>query len=195
MHATAVKHRASMSTSLPVIRATIVAGENDVGIRISDEGTSAPLLVIHCYMSHIGGGLCTPENPIKTPSDLFSFSHIRNATRMEDERLGALRSVSSSPEGVRATVGEQVGRWQNPLLNQDERNTECSSNDPELDAGVGPHPRIGIGLPMSNIFATCVVKTGSTFNNLVLIVFTRYFGGSLELVSLDGWGTFVVLQS
>jgi pyruvate dehydrogenase kinase 2/3/4 len=108
-------------------------------------------------MLHAGGGLCTPENPIKTPSDLFSFSHIRNATRLEDERLGALRTVSSSPEGVRATIGEQVGRWQNTLLNQVERNIKCSPNGPELEAGVGPHPRIGIGLPMSNIFATCVV--------------------------------------
>lgn len=159
MHATAVKHNTSTSMSLPVIRATIVAGENDVGIRISDEG----------------GGLCTPENSIKTPSDLFSFSHIRNATRLEDERLGALRTVSSSPEGVRATVGEQVGRWQNNMLNQVERDVDCSSNGPELEAGVGPHPRIGIGLPMSNIFAT-------------------YFGGSLELVFLDGWGTDVYLR-
>jgi len=159
MYATAAKHRASTSTSIPVIRATIVAGENEVGIRISDEG----------------GGLCTPDNPIKTPSDLFSFSHIRNATRMEDDRLGALRTVSSSPEGVRATVGEQVGKWQNTLLSQGERDIERSSHDPELDAGVGPHPRIGIGLPMSNIFAT-------------------YFGGSLELVSLDGWGTDVYLR-
>jgi len=76
---------------------------------------------------------------------------------MEDERLGALRTVSSSPEGVRATVGEQVGRWTNPLLNQAQREIKCSSNEPEKEAGVGPHPRIGIGLPMSNIFATCVV--------------------------------------
>ncbi|EEB95145.1 hypothetical protein MPER_05932, partial [Moniliophthora perniciosa FA553] len=35
---------------------------------------------------------------------------------------------------------------------------------------VGGIHRIGIGLPMSNIFAT-------------------YFGGSLELISVDGWGT------
>jgi pyruvate dehydrogenase kinase 2/3/4 len=108
-------------------------------------------------MLHAGGGLRTPDNPINTPSDLFSFSHIRNATRLEGERLGALRTVSSSPEGVKATVGEQVGRWQSTLLSQVEDNIKRSSNDPELEAGVGPHPRIGIGLPMSNIFATCVV--------------------------------------
>ena len=109
------------------------------------------------YCMYPGGGLLTPDNPIKTPSDLFSFSHIRNATRMEDERLGALRSVSSRPEGVRATVEEQVDWWQNTSSQQAERDTKSSLNDPELQAGIGPHPRIGIGLPMSNIFATCVI--------------------------------------
>ncbi|KAG6844903.1 hypothetical protein H0H87_002602 [Tephrocybe sp. NHM501043] len=101
--------------------------------------------------ANVGGGLFTPENQIKTPSDLFSFSHIRNATRLEDSRLGALRSFSSSAQGIRATVGEQVDRWQsdNNLADEEE------ANNPEREAGVGPHPRIGIGLPMSNIFATC----------------------------------------
>lgn len=167
MYATAAKHRASTSTSIPVIRATIVAGENDVGIRISDEGM-LPLddnQAVYCNMVSLGGGLCTPDNPIKTPSDLFSFSHIRNAMRMEGDRLGALRTVSSSPEGVLATVDEQVGKWQNTFLSQEERHTKRSSDDPELDAGIGPHPRIGIGLPMSNIFATCVISNGSTFND------------------------------
>lgn len=133
-------------TELPPVRATIVAGENHVTIRISDQG----------------GGLIIPQ--IESPSDLFSFSHVRNASRLEDERLGALRTVSSSPKGVKATVDEQVNAWQ-----QDVENT------PEQKVGVGPHPRLGIGLPMSNIYAT-------------------YFGGSLELVSLDGYGTDVYLR-
>ncbi|KAG6831603.1 hypothetical protein H0H92_009076 [Tricholoma furcatifolium] len=150
MQATVVKHR--QSTNLPIIRATIVAGDNDVGIRISDEG----------------GGLLTPENQIKTPSDLFSFSHIRNATRLEDSRIGALRTVSSSTQGIRATVGEQVGRWQKGITEEVKDAIPSASRNPEDEAGVGPHSRIGIGLPMSNIFAT-------------------YFGGSLELVSMDGW--------
>ncbi|KAF8076416.1 branched-chain alpha-ketoacid dehydrogenase [Lyophyllum atratum] len=157
MRATVVKHHGS--PILPAIRATIVAGENDIGIRISDEG----------------GGLLDSQNLIKTPSDLFSFSHIRNATRLEDSRLGVLRSFSTSPQGIRATVGEQVGRWQNDMLTRVEHEIESSPDSPEKEAGVGPHPRIGIGLPMSNIFAT-------------------YFGGSLELVSLDGWGTDVYLR-
>jgi pyruvate dehydrogenase kinase 2/3/4 len=74
---------------------------------------------------------------------------------MEDSRLGALRTVSSRPEGIWATVGEQVGRWQDNLPNAlDHEIQNSSENDPEKEAGVGPHPRIGIGLPMSNIFAT-----------------------------------------
>jgi pyruvate dehydrogenase kinase 2/3/4 len=103
-----------------------------------------------------GGGLSTPQNPVQHPSDLFSFSHVRNATRLEDSRLGALRTFSSSPQGITATVGEQVGRWQTYTLHQMENAIKSSSNHPEKDAGVGPHPRIGIGLPMSNIFATYV---------------------------------------
>ncbi|TFY81850.1 hypothetical protein EWM64_g2162 [Hericium alpestre] len=131
--------------NLPSIRVTIVAGEDDIGMRISDQG----------------GGLITPQ--IKSPSDLFSFSHIRNASRLEDSRLGNLRSASTHPKGMRATVEEQVRRW------QEERLHRHAADNPEMEAGVGPHPKLGIGLPMSNIFAT-------------------YFGGSIEMVSLDGWG-------
>ncbi|KAJ7682775.1 alpha-ketoacid dehydrogenase kinase N-terminal domain-containing protein [Mycena polygramma] len=152
MRATASQHRSS--STLPPIRATIVAGANDVGIRISDQG----------------GGLS--HTMVKAPSDLFSFSHIRNAARLQDSRIGALRTVSSSPQGMRATVDEQVGQWQQNLTNSLDDN---ATSDPEMEAGIGPHPRIGIGLPMSNIFAT-------------------YFGGSLELVTLDGWGTDVYLR-
>lgn len=144
-------------------------------------------------MFHSGGGLVTPHNPIQDPSDLFSFSHVRNAARMEDSRLGALRSFSSSPQGIRATVGEQVGRWQSGALHQVEDAINNPDN-PDKEAGVGPHPRIGIGLPMSNIFATY----GLIYASLPLIVqcvscLTRYFGGSLRLVSLNGWGRSYVL--
>ncbi|KAF8195862.1 alpha-ketoacid dehydrogenase kinase N-terminal domain-containing protein [Mycena galopus ATCC 62051] len=142
-------------TPLPSIRATIVAGVNDVGVRISDQG----------------GGLL--HTMVKTPSDLFSFSHVRNAARLQNSRIGALRTLSSSPLGMRATVDEQVGRWQETLASGNYSDDDAA--DPELEAGVGPHPRIGIGLPMSNIFAT-------------------YFGGSLELVTMDGWGTDVYLR-
>ncbi|KAF5363791.1 hypothetical protein D9756_000410 [Leucocoprinus leucothites] len=141
MRATLIAHQGD--SQLPPIRVTIAAGENDVGIRISDQG----------------GGLFASEPQIKEPADLFSFSHLRNATRMEHSRIGALRSASISEEGVRATVDEQVHRW-NHVRPHEMRISKT---------GIEIHPRIGIGLPMSNIFAT-------------------YFGGSLELVSLDGWG-------
>jgi pyruvate dehydrogenase kinase 2/3/4 len=48
-------------------------------------------------------------------------------------------------------VGEQVGMWQQFHLRKGENEED---DTPENGAGVGPHPRIGIGLPMSNIFAT-----------------------------------------
>ena len=50
------------------------------------------------------------DGPVNNPSDLFSFSHIRNASRLENSRLGALRTASE--EGLRATVDEQLMLWQ-----------------------------------------------------------------------------------
>ncbi|KAL4075837.1 branched-chain alpha-ketoacid dehydrogenase kinase [Scleroderma yunnanense] len=148
MRATGLEHK--HATFLPPIYATIVAGEDDVGIRISDRG----------------GGLSS--NSIESPSDLFSFSYIRNATRIQDGKIGALRSASS--RGVKATVAEQIGGWQVVKAGRDQHD-----KDPERGAGIAPHQRMGLGLPMSNIFAT-------------------YFGGSLQLVSLDGWGTDAYLR-
>jgi len=143
------------ASKLPSIRATIVAADNQVTIRISDQG----------------GGIMNSN--ISTPSDLFSFSHVRNATRLDDARLGALRTISSSSRGMKATVDEQVNTWRR--LSAGLSTSDTSTESPEQTAGVAPHLRIGIGLPMSNIFAT-------------------YFGGSLELVSMDGYGTDVYLR-
>ncbi|KAI0081785.1 alpha-ketoacid dehydrogenase kinase [Panus rudis PR-1116 ss-1] len=146
LRATRLKH--PHARQLPPIGATIVAGENHVMIRISDQG----------------GGLSIPQ--IKSPSDLFSFSHVRNATRLEDSRLGALRTASSRREGVKATVDEQIDSWQHLLK---DGNSSDADELARTGGGKAPLPRIGIGLPMSNIYAT-------------------YFGGSLELVSMDGYG-------
>ncbi|KAF8913924.1 branched-chain alpha-ketoacid dehydrogenase [Gymnopilus junonius] len=133
------------------IQVTIVNGENDVMIRISDQG----------------GGLRSARNQVSKPSDLFSFSHVRNSTRLEDSRLGALRSVSLSEHGLRATVDEQIGSWQ-------KGRTQIPTPATAVVEQI-LQPTIGIGLPMSYIYAT-------------------YFGGTLELVSLDGWGTDVYLR-
>ncbi|KAI0796657.1 alpha-ketoacid dehydrogenase kinase [Abortiporus biennis] len=153
---------------LPPIRATIVAGGNHVMIRISDQG----------------GGLMIPQ--IQSPSDLFSFSHVRNATRLQAERLGALRQVSTNPRGVWATVHEQVDNWQQ-TPDEFQRSTVSETED-----NLNPHPRLGIGLPMSNIFATYVPFF--LFLNPPYVSLYRYFGGSLELVSMDGYGTDVYVR-
>jgi len=73
---------------------------------------------------------------------------------MEDSRLVALRTASTWPDGIRATVDEQVGRWQQSQQLSSSDSSALAGDDPETDAGIEPHPRIGIGLPMSNIFAT-----------------------------------------
>jgi len=124
-------------------------------------------------------------NPqIRSPSDLFSFSHVRNASRLKQDNLGPLRTASASPAGMRATVEELVSRWKNEWR-QREDGTPLK-NDPELRSGVGPHPRLGIGLAMSNIFARYV--NPRIYIDEIKTDRRRYFGGSLELVSLDGWG-------
>ncbi|KAJ3991092.1 hypothetical protein F5050DRAFT_1317299 [Lentinula boryana] len=125
------------STKLPPIIATIAAGDNAIGMRITDQG----------------GGLLTLQNSVQNPADLFSFSHIRNSARMEHSRLLSLRTASSYHQGIWAAVNEQVENWQ------------CLPN-PEKEDGVERHARMGIGLPMSNIFAT-------------------YFGGSLGPAVLE----------
>ena len=87
---------------------------------------------------------------MKMPLDLFSFSHIRNSERLDDTRLGALRDASQSTEGLMATVAEQLGkrRTEKPVpLSGDDR------ADPAQRIGAGIHARIGIGVPMSNIYA------------------------------------------
>lgn len=156
MHATVLKHHKT-NRRLPCIRVTIVAGENEVGLRISDQG----------------GGLISAENTISDPADLCSFSHVRNASRLEDERIDALRTATE--EGLRATVEEQITRWQKEALIHPETDGSNSQVQPPVKDADTALPRIGIGLPMSKIYST-------------------YFGGSLDLVSLDGWGTDVYLR-
>lgn len=93
-----------------------------------------------------GGGLSLNTH-IQTPSDLFSFSHVRNTGRVEDVRIGALRHAISSSKGIKGTVGEQMAETSPGLfldVSREVREHVVSSETP---------PRIGIGLPMSNIYA------------------------------------------
>ena len=56
---------------------------------------------------------------------------------------------------MQATVLEQVHRWRQERRQQAQSEVEpVIKSDPELEAGVGHHSRLGIGLPMSYIFAT-----------------------------------------
>ncbi|KAH7105664.1 branched-chain alpha-ketoacid dehydrogenase [Auriculariales sp. MPI-PUGE-AT-0066] len=148
MQSTVLKHKGT--TNPPLIRVTVVAGSDEIHLRISDQG----------------GGL--PASDIHTPSDLFSFSHTRNVQRMSASRLDSLRSLTESAAGgISGTIDEQVVRWK--------KGSEAKGGEAAQALRHDIYPRLGLGLPMSNVF-------------------TRYFGGSLELVSLDGWGTDVYLR-
>lgn len=92
----------------------------------------------------------------QSPSDLYSFSHLRNSSRLDTERIGALRQGGS--QGLFGIIDEQTARWGQTAV--DGSSEESAGQQFE---------RMGLGLPLSNIYAT-------------------YFGGSLDLVSCDGWG-------
>jgi pyruvate dehydrogenase kinase 2/3/4 len=138
------------STHFPPIHATVVGNSDTVGIRISDQGLlRRQWLRLHILSNpSVGGGLLTKG--ITSPSDLFSFSHTRNASRLEVERLVALRTASSHPHGVRATVDEQVKRWKESAPEDDSTEHKAPSSTNHTFS------RIGIGLPMGHIYATFV---------------------------------------
>lgn len=127
------------------IRATISSDDDEVYVRISDQG----------------GGLMLLASQI--PSDLYSFSHHRNTTRLDIERIGALQHLSQRKGGLWGTVHERL------LPRKQQSAAEEATEQEDVPQ------RIGMGLPLSNIYAT-------------------YFGGSLDLVSMDGWGTDVYLR-
>lgn len=83
---------------------------------------------------------------VQSPSDLFSFSHIRNTGRLEDVRIGALRHAISSSKGIKGTVGEQVTEAL-------PKNSLDVSREIRERVVLETPRRIGIGLPMSNIYA------------------------------------------
>lgn len=118
-----------------------------------------------------GGGLLEPD--VASPSDLFSFSANRNIMRLDDARVEALRRTISSPHGMRATVDEQLDRWH--------------EKDPESEAGVRPVPlpRLGIGLPMSNIFASyvliifCLSYVATELTSMLAVTLGDHYGSFL----------------
>lgn len=64
---------------------------------------------------------------------------------MDISRLVALRTASTSENGLRGTINEQLGRWQQA------RELYSTKSDAAVQQIL--HPRIGIGLPMSYIYA------------------------------------------
>lgn len=112
----------------------------------------------------VGGGLSIPD-----PTSLYSFSHLRNAARLESERLVALRDAvdagSRLKRGIVGTLGEQLKR----LLPVDKAGPTVARRDgltsSTLSGEAGSEKqggrvrtysreRIGLGLPLSNIYAT-----------------------------------------
>src|ERR1700742_865298 len=91
--ATLLKHPKSDPENLPVVRATVVSSANELTIRISDQGQSFMRPVALLLTLDSGGGIAMVS--VNSSDDLFSFSHTRNSSRLEDARLGALRSASA----------------------------------------------------------------------------------------------------
>ncbi|KAG1760054.1 hypothetical protein EDD22DRAFT_971318 [Suillus occidentalis] len=61
-----------------------------------------------------------------------------------------------------------------------------------IQVGLGTIAGLGYGLPLSRLYAKCVrLFPGSS---LTLTAVYRYFGGSLDLFSLDGWGSDVFIK-
>lgn len=150
-----------------------------------DDGTPSPVEVLICEASqHVifrisdqGGGVAQNVLP-----HLWSFVKgprrdlkIENLTKVP-HLTATLQELKIGPDGMKGENTE-------PLLEQEAvqkpDNTAASSlsNDTSLStlSGRPPHLRLGIGLPMSRVYA-------------------EYWAGSLELHSLEGFGVDAFLQ-
>ena len=86
---------------------------------------------------------------------------------MNEDRLSALHRMTA--HGFPITVADQMTRWragQQQQVEQQRSDSQDANVSSEKEECVN---RMGLGLPLNNIYA-------------------RYFGGCLDLMSLDGWG-------
>ncbi|SCZ90366.1 BZ3500_MvSof-1268-A1-R1_Chr1-3g01944 [Microbotryum saponariae] len=192
-HSTIVNLGAEAASSHP-ITITISHQPRDVSIRISDQAGGIPPY----------GGLPPTEQDILLRSystspdvvipvansqrlDLFTFAHMRRFYQhhlLADEQQGSTREVEEGRkkkpvEGIEAlravgqlegTVAEQVKRHRARASSQsqEEDGKEAEENDEEMmqDAQM----KSGIGLPLARMFA-------------------EYFSGSLEIFTVQGYGS------
>jgi pyruvate dehydrogenase kinase 2/3/4 len=86
---------------------------------------------------------------------------------MNEDRLNALHRMTT--RGFPITIFDQVNLWkagQQQQLEKQRSQSQGANAPSEEEKGIN---RMGLGLPLSTTYA-------------------RYFGGSLDLMSLDGWG-------
>jgi len=83
---------------------------------------------------------------------------------MNEDRLSALHRMTE--HGFPITINDQLSLWQQEQLEKQRSQSQGDNASREDEKDIN---RMGLGLPLSNTYA-------------------RYFGGSLDLMSLDGWG-------
>ncbi|KAI0303441.1 hypothetical protein B0F90DRAFT_1809640 [Multifurca ochricompacta] len=112
-----------------------------------------------------GGGV-TPANMTRIFSYAFTTAGRRSSGGSHDEDDGG-GPYAAQHVGGGAAVGSDVGASGVGLFSE--------MTGKGVEAGLGTIAGLGFGLPMSRLYA-------------------QYFGGSLDLFSLDGWGSDVLLK-
>lgn len=170
--ATVEKHRnvGGVASSLPPITITICPFPRKpvpdrpsyMSIRVRDEG----------------GGI-TPSNMAR----VFSYAFTTAGTDWPGaDEIDGGPYAAQHVGGSAAIAGDSVGGAGGANLFG-----EITSKG--VQTGVGTLAGLGYGLPMSRLYARYANPTVRKKNHLTSVVASsRYFGGSLDLFSLDGWG-------
>lgn len=174
MIATRLRHRGT--STLPCIRATVVAGKDDVNIRISDQGNTNSFCRIISFSPNYQAVVCWP--PVSRPL-LISFRSL----------------TSGTPLGWSARAWEHYEPWARIL------EVSWLRSKSKLDIGnnnkciytLRPmvlNQRQMLGWESGFLWAIFFARKSPLWWTIDLFMscMCSYFGGSLELVSLDGWG-------